>query len=410
MLRTFQVAANQLLAQPNPAGESLVVRSSNVGDTTQTLSLTGLISGMAVTAVVLDQRREVQTSGALTSLLALKLSAVAVGDVTILGQGVKGDGRIIVNTLPSVGSTFSYGLTGYATAYTFVAALSTGPTVAYEIRIGTSTTECAAHIFDALNADGGTVGTDFSTGTLAHPQAEATAISGAIITTADKIACRRQLGWTTAKTYAPATVTAAIGPASAILDVTAVGGGTLEVGMTLAGTGVTAGTTILGQLTGTPGGVGTYTVSVSQTTASTTVSAVANFLSLGVPIGGKDGNTVARLEAGELVRTGAILLDDEALVLAKLPPLTTFVSDWVQLSGRTTTLYLDAANVTTAIDATYEVATDLAFPRAGATAIADLDNNHQVINPAEQAVEWIRLTLANTNTSAAAVNAKLVFG
>lgn len=56
------------------------------------------------------------------------------------------------------------------------------------------------------------------------------------------------------------------------LTVTAVGSGILEVGQLLTGTGVTAGTTITALGTGT-GGTGTYTVSASQTVASTTIAA-----------------------------------------------------------------------------------------------------------------------------------------
>lgn len=48
--------------------------------------------------------------------------------------------------------------------------------------------------------------------------------------------------------------------------------GTIMPGATLAGTGVTAGTTIVSQLTGTTGGAGTYTVSASQTVASTAMT------------------------------------------------------------------------------------------------------------------------------------------
>jgi hypothetical protein len=48
--------------------------------------------------------------------------------------------------------------------------------------------------------------------------------------------------------------------------------GAFVVGGVLSGTGVTAGTYIVAQLTGTTGGVGTYQVSVSQTVVSTTIS------------------------------------------------------------------------------------------------------------------------------------------
>lgn len=67
-----------------------------------------------------------------------------------------------------------------------------------------------------------------------------------------------------------ASVTASI--AATTMTVTAVGSGTLAIGQTLSGSGVTAGTTITALGTGT-GGTGTYTVSVSQTAGSTTVTA-----------------------------------------------------------------------------------------------------------------------------------------
>lgn len=58
-----------------------------------------------------------------------------------------------------------------------------------------------------------------------------------------------------------------------ILTITAVGSGSAVVGGTLSGTGVATGTQIAAQLTGTPGGVGTYLVSISgQNVASTTIS------------------------------------------------------------------------------------------------------------------------------------------
>ena len=59
--------------------------------------------------------------------------------------------------------------------------------------------------------------------------------------------------------------------AGTTLTVTAVSAGVLAVGQVISGTGVTAGTTITALGTGT-GGTGTYTVSVSQTVASTTLT------------------------------------------------------------------------------------------------------------------------------------------
>ncbi len=54
----------------------------------------------------------------------------------------------------------------------------------------------------------------------------------------------------------------------AVLTVTVVNSGTITVGMPVLGTGVAPGTTILAQLSGTPGGAGTYSVNTSQTVAS----------------------------------------------------------------------------------------------------------------------------------------------
>ena len=68
---------------------------------------------------------------------------------------------------------------------------------------------------------------------------------------------------------AGAAVTGSI--AGTVLTVTAVTSGTLAVGQPVSGAGVTAGTYISALGTGT-GGVGTYTVSVSQTVASTALT------------------------------------------------------------------------------------------------------------------------------------------
>lgn len=70
-----------------------------------------------------------------------------------------------------------------------------------------------------------------------------------------------------------ASVTGSI--SGATLTVTAVGSGLIQPGMTLSGSGVTAGTTVVAVLTGS-GGVGTYLVSASQTASSTTITGTGN--------------------------------------------------------------------------------------------------------------------------------------
>jgi hypothetical protein len=58
-----------------------------------------------------------------------------------------------------------------------------------------------------------------------------------------------------------------------VLTISAVGAGTIVNGATFTGTGVATGTQIVSQLSGTPGGVGTYAVNIpSQNVASTAIS------------------------------------------------------------------------------------------------------------------------------------------
>jgi hypothetical protein len=61
--------------------------------------------------------------------------------------------------------------------------------------------------------------------------------------------------------------------AGTVLTVTAIASGTLAADKTLSATGVTTGTMITGQLSGTAGSTGTYSVSASQTVASTAMVA-----------------------------------------------------------------------------------------------------------------------------------------
>jgi hypothetical protein len=60
--------------------------------------------------------------------------------------------------------------------------------------------------------------------------------------------------------------------ATTTMTVTAITSGPIYPGMTITGTGVTAGTRIVSQLTGTDGSTGTYQVSISQTVVSTTIT------------------------------------------------------------------------------------------------------------------------------------------
>lgn len=100
--------------------------------------------------------------------------------------------------------------------------------------------------------------------------------------------------------------------ASDIMTVTAVSSGSIVVGAVISGTGVTSGTQVVEQISGTTGGVGVYAVSASQVVASTTVSATygtmtvtdvtSGTVSVGQTVTGTDvatGTVVTALGTGE---------------------------------------------------------------------------------------------------------------
>ena len=82
--------------------------------------------------------------------------------------------------------------------------------------------------------------------------------------------------------------------ASTTMVVTSVTNGVLTAGLTLSGGGVSAGTTIVNQISGTPGGIGSYTVSILQTSAPTSVVTVVPAL------GNTSGAFTATLAAGNM--------------------------------------------------------------------------------------------------------------
>lgn len=70
------------------------------------------------------------------------------------------------------------------------------------------------------------------------------------------------------------------GPAFGLMTVTAVGSGVVVPGTLITGTGVQAGSQVIAQLTGTAGGIGTYSVNISQTVASTTITGAYGTLTI----------------------------------------------------------------------------------------------------------------------------------
>lgn len=91
-----------------------------------------------------------------------------------------------------------------------------------------------------------------------------------------------------------------------VLTITAVGSGIAVVGGTLSGTGVQTGTRIVNQLSGTPGGVGTYTVNYNaQTVASTTISETYGILTVAGTVTG--ALTLGDILSGSGVTSGTFV-------------------------------------------------------------------------------------------------------
>lgn len=338
MITTFRTTSSGLTAQPSSSGERLIIRSNSAADTTQTLTLAGLVGSSPDTDVLsLLGKREVASVELLKSLTSASLSAVCAGTVTIRGQGTAGQGRIIVTTNPSDGDTVVLGLTGFTQTYTFKTTLTPA---ANEVLIGATESDTAENLRrairdgDAVIGDGDGEGTLYGTGTSANAFLDVADVSGTILNVVDKLACSRSLGWSFTQT----------------------GGG----------------------------------------------------LSLASPIGGLDGTLLGTLAIGNTSLLAAVTLDDEALVLAALPPNAVFISDWFLVNGRNVSIYLAADS--SGVNAEYEIATDTVNPVSGSTTISDPTSTPSVISPAESGIEYIRLKLTNTNSTAVSVNAKMVVG
>lgn len=139
-----------------------------------------------------------------------------------------------------------------------------------------------------------------------------------------------------------ATTTASIGAtftASADTDdtklvVTSVTG-LISVGDELDGTGITAGTTVISQVSGTPGGAGTYQLSASNTASSATVTAfgdvlkvtaVTGLLSVGDTVSSPSGATITEQLTGSTGGTGTYRLSAPATAYTASGTITAFGS------------------------------------------------------------------------------------
>lgn len=127
----------------------------------------------------------------------------------------------------------------------------------------------------------------------------------AVTAEADKWVALTKANLTGTQTVSGAAVAAEVTGAIAAttLTVSAVASGSLSVGQSISGSGMTSGTRIVRQLSGTPGGVGTYEVNKSQTFASGTVTGSAG----GNYVAGEDYLVNKTLGWIKALSTGAIM-------------------------------------------------------------------------------------------------------
>lgn len=137
---------------------------------------------------ILDIQQVPLAAGVLTRIAVpanARLYILSTGACTLLFGARQANTSLIVTppvqalgTLTSVG-VFTGGetVTIGTTVYTFRAALSSGPTIPYEVLIGANQTASHLNLASAIN-DSGVRGTDYSLGTVEHPTVWASSQTG----------------------------------------------------------------------------------------------------------------------------------------------------------------------------------------------------------------------------------------
>jgi hypothetical protein len=199
--------------------------------------------------------------GSLATMTLAQLNALATGTIGVTINGsAKTSGTIDLTAVAS----FSAAATAIAAAliaggaYDAVTTGAIAATTTLSVTASITGVIMTVTVVGAGTVRNGTIltGTGVTAGTMVQKQLSGTA--GGVGTYQVSVS----------QSVSSTTITGSFGT----LTVSAVASGTLAVGQTLSGTGVTAGTTITALISGT-GGTGTYAVTPSQTAASTTISA-----------------------------------------------------------------------------------------------------------------------------------------
>lgn len=222
-----------------------------------------------------------------TFVVGMKVTGtgVAVGTTIVaLGTGTGGAGTYVVSISQAVSST---AITGTTLTDTYSKIHGDYSDTTHYFRLGYSRVQVATNTTATISGTTLTINSGAITGVFAVGMVlTGTGVSANTTITAYGAPGTGGYGTYTvsvSQTVSATTITGTLSPntggssSSSISGTTLTVGGTVTgmftTGMILTGSGVTAGTTITAMLTGT-GGAGTYTVSASQTVASTAITAV----------------------------------------------------------------------------------------------------------------------------------------
>ena len=134
------------------------------------------VEATAVTATTLTIKARVWGTGANSIATTETCADASWGDTTMAGGTTVGSVGTLTITTAANNDTVTIG----DVTYTFKTALSTNPTVPYEVLIGASATTAATNLVAAINGTDGSYGS----GTVHHPLVRATNASGVVTVTA----------------------------------------------------------------------------------------------------------------------------------------------------------------------------------------------------------------------------------
>jgi hypothetical protein len=203
------------------------------------------------------------------------------------------------------GFTYSYGMSPAAPFRTMTANTVRYPVMSFRMRPMGQLSQDQSYNYNGANIPTAAANNAFSAGTTTTlTTTGASMTAGAYVGRMLYYAAKP--GGTVSNTITAAVVSAATATGTISGTTMTVGAvtNTYYIGMVITGTGVSANTYITGQITGAPGATGTYTVSVSQTVASTTLTGAGAAVTLTF---GQNHNLVANGPSTTASQAGDVL-------------------------------------------------------------------------------------------------------